>query len=151
MTIAADPAVTNTLHRAAARAALAPSVHNTQPWRFVVTHDTVEIRSDLSRQLTVLDPRARQLTISCGCALFNARVAIAAAGFEPVVARFPDPEIPELSPVSRSAKPATGCRSACSIRPSTIAARIAGLSPTKPSPRVSSMTSSQRHDRSSAI
>jgi nitroreductase len=96
MTIAADPAVTNTLARAATRAALAPSVHNTQPWRFVVTHDTVEIRSDFSRQLTVLDPRARQLTISCGCALFNARVAIAAAGFEPVVARFPDPEIPDL-------------------------------------------------------
>lgn len=96
MTIAADPAVTNTLHRAATRAALAPSVHNTQPWHFVLTHDAVEIRSDLSRQLTVLDPRARQLTISCGCAVFNARVSIAAAGFEPVVARFPDPEIPDL-------------------------------------------------------
>lgn len=34
--------------------------------------------------------------ISCGCALFNACVAIASAGFEPMVARFPDPLIPEL-------------------------------------------------------
>jgi hypothetical protein len=50
----------------------------------------------MRRRLTVLDPRARQLTISCGCALFNARAAVAAAGFEPVVHRFPDPESPEL-------------------------------------------------------
>jgi hypothetical protein len=37
----------------------------------------------------VLDPRGRQLTVSCGCALFNARVALAAAGYEAVVERFP--------------------------------------------------------------
>lgn len=96
MTVAADLAVANTLRRAATRAALAPSVHNTQPWHFVVTRDTLEIRSNMRRQLAVLDPRGRQLTISCGCALFNARVAIAANGFEPVVTRFPDPEVPEL-------------------------------------------------------
>ncbi len=85
-----------TLLRAAAQAALAPSVHNTQPWRFVVTPDALEIRSDMTRRLTVLDPRGRQLMISCGCALFNARVAIAAAGFESAVTRLPDPEIPDL-------------------------------------------------------
>lgn len=95
MTTTATPTVT-TLLRAAARAALAPSVHNTQPWRFVITRDALEIRSDLQRRLTVLDPRGRQLMISCGCALFNARVAIAAAGFEPAVTRFPDPETPSL-------------------------------------------------------
>jgi nitroreductase len=96
MTTAVDPSVTTTLTRAAHRAALAPSVHNTQPWRLVVTGDALEIRSDLRRRLTVLDPRARQLMISCGCALFNARVAVAAAGFEPAVERFPDPEQPDL-------------------------------------------------------
>jgi hypothetical protein len=96
MSTAVDPIVTTTLTRAAQRAALAPSVHNTQPWRFVVTRDALEIRSDLRRRLTVLDPRARQLTISCGCALFNARAAIATAGFEPAVERFPDPEQPDL-------------------------------------------------------
>lgn len=96
MTVAADQAVRTALHAAALRAALAPSVHNTQPWRFRVTSDALEIYSDPTRQLTVLDPRGRQLLISCGCALFNARVAIAAAGFEPVVARFPEPEAPHL-------------------------------------------------------
>jgi nitroreductase len=93
---AVDNKVSTTLTRAAHRAALAPSVHNTQPWRLIVTRDALELRSDLRRRLTVLDPRARQLMISCGCALFNARVAIAAAGFEPTVERFPDPEQPDL-------------------------------------------------------
>jgi hypothetical protein len=96
MPVAATPSVATTLSRAATRAALAPSVHNTQPWHFVVRHNYIEIWSDTSRQLRVLDPRARQLMISCGCAVFNACVAIAAAGFEPMVARFPDPLIPEL-------------------------------------------------------
>jgi hypothetical protein len=96
MTLAANPTLVDVLQQAASRAALAPSVHNTQPWRFSVTGDSLEIRSDMMRRLKVLDPRARQLTISCGCALFNARVAIAAAGFEPIVTRFPDPESPDL-------------------------------------------------------
>jgi hypothetical protein len=96
MTVATELTAVTILTRAAHRAALAPSVHNTQPWRLIVTSDALEIRSDLRRRLTVLDPRARQLTISCGCALFNARVAIAAAGFEPVVERFPDQESPDL-------------------------------------------------------
>ena len=84
------------LRRAAVRATLAPSVHNTQPWRFVIRDSGLHIRADLTRQLTVLDPRARQLRISCGCALFHARVAIAAAGYEPVVAPLPDPRDTEL-------------------------------------------------------
>lgn len=96
MTTTAGPTVGSTLQRAAARAALAPSVHNTQPWHFVVTSDCLEIHSEPLRRLSVLDPRGRQLTISCGCALFNARVAIAAAGFESIVERRPDPTTPGL-------------------------------------------------------
>lgn len=84
------------LRRAAARAIRAPSIHNTQPWRFVLTGDTLEIHADRTRQLGVLDPRGRQLSISCGCALYNARVAIAAAGYEPVVHRLPDEDRPDL-------------------------------------------------------
>lgn len=84
------------LRRAAERAVLAPSVHNTQPWVFAIIGDTLEIRADVSRQLRVLDPRCRQLTISCGCALSHVRVAVAAAGREPLVVRLPDPERPEV-------------------------------------------------------
>lgn len=51
---------------------------------------------DRERQLPVADPEGRLLTISCGTALHHARIALAAAGWEPVVQRFPDPEQPEL-------------------------------------------------------
>jgi hypothetical protein len=84
------------VRRAAVRATLAPSVHNTQPWRFVLGPDTLQIHADWSRQLRVLDPRGRQLLVSCGCAVFNARVALAAAGYEATVERFPDPAQPNL-------------------------------------------------------
>jgi len=85
-----------TLRRAAVRATLAPSIHNTQPWRFVLSADALEIHADRSRQLLVLDPRGRQMTISCGCALFNARASIGAAGYDPPVERLPDPMRPDL-------------------------------------------------------
>ena len=87
---------TELLREAAAQALLAPSVHNTQPWRFAVTADALEIHADRSRQLRVLDPSGRQLIISCGCAVFNARVALAARGYEAAVDRFPDPARPDL-------------------------------------------------------
>lgn len=96
MTRAADAPVATILRHAAERAVLAPSVHNTQPWTFVLHPDALEIHADPSRQLTVLDPRGRQLMISIGCALFHARVAIAASGHEPVVERFPESRQPRL-------------------------------------------------------
>ncbi len=84
------------LRHAAVRATLAPSVHNTQPWRFVLGPGTVEVYADRGRRLRVLDPTGRQLLISCGCALFNARVALAGSGYDAVVERFPDPSRPDL-------------------------------------------------------
>lgn len=84
------------LRQAAVRATLAPSVHNTQPWRFVIGRDTLEIHADRTRQLRVLDPTGRQLSISCGCALFNARVALAGSGLDAVIERCPDPAHPTL-------------------------------------------------------
>jgi nitroreductase len=79
------------LRRAAVRATLAPSVHNTQPWRFVIGKGVLEIHADWTRKLHVVDPTGRQLLISCGCALFNARVALAAAGYDGTTDRSPDP------------------------------------------------------------
>lgn len=84
------------LRRAAVRATLAPSIHNTQPWRFVLGDGTLEIWADRTRQLRVLDPFCRQLTVSCGCALFNARVSLAAGGFDVRIDRFADPTRPDL-------------------------------------------------------
>jgi nitroreductase len=87
---------TKALRRAAVRATRAPSVHNTQPWQFVLNADTLEIFADTSRQLSVLDPLGRQLLLSCGCALFNARVSLAASGYAAHVERFPDPSRVDL-------------------------------------------------------
>jgi len=58
----------------------APSVHNTQPWRFVAAGDRLDLHADRDRQLTVLDPTGRQLVLSCGAALGFARVAVRALG-----------------------------------------------------------------------
>jgi nitroreductase len=79
------------LRRAAVRATLAPSVHNTQPWRLHLADGRLDIYADLSRQLQVLDPTSRQLLISCGCALMNARVALAGAGHGVRVERADEP------------------------------------------------------------
>ena len=78
------------------KAVRAPSVHNTQPWSFAATNSGLNVRADRSRQLAVLDPSGRQLVISCGCALFNARVAAAAGGLRLSVTRLPDPNDPDL-------------------------------------------------------
>jgi nitroreductase len=88
-----ESVTTAVLRRAAARAIKAPSIHNTQPWRFMLNGQRLDICLDPARRLPVLDPRGRQLLISCGCALLNARVAIAAAGYEPIVERVPPPDV----------------------------------------------------------
>lgn len=96
MTSLIEPKLVEAVRRAAVRATLAPSVHNTQPWRFVLRANVLEVHADWSRRLRVLDPRGRQLLISCGCAVFNARVALAWLGYDAAVERFPDPSRPSL-------------------------------------------------------
>ena len=72
-------------------ATLAASSHNTQPWKFVVRRDNIEIHPDKSRQLLVLDPQGRELWISLGCALENLLVAAHATGYATAVT-YPDTE-----------------------------------------------------------
>lgn len=96
MTAPARLTAAQALRRAAARAILAPSIYNSQPWRFVLTKGVLEVHADRSRQLQVVDPASRQLLISCGCALFNARVGLAAAGYAADVHRFPEAGQPGL-------------------------------------------------------
>lgn len=72
-------------------ASRAPSVHNTQPWRWRGVGHTLELYADRTRQLLATDAEGRNLTISCGAALHHAQVGAAALGWGAVVVRHPDP------------------------------------------------------------
>lgn len=73
-----------------ATAARAPSVHNTQPWRFRICGDAVDLFADTTRKLGV-DPLGREMLISCGAALFGLRLAVRSLGYLPVTEMFPEP------------------------------------------------------------
>jgi nitroreductase len=77
-------------------AVAAPSVHNTQPWRFRVDGSTIEILADRGRRLEVLDPHGRELFLSLGAAILNLRVAMLARGRLPVMRLLPEPAEPDL-------------------------------------------------------
>jgi nitroreductase len=78
------------------KAVLAPSSHNTQPWLFRVSNTIIDLLRDRTRALPVNDPDDRELTISCGCALMNLRIAAAASGYYPQVEALPDSKEPDL-------------------------------------------------------
>ena len=82
-------------HRAVVHAAtLAPSVHNSQPWRFTQDADGVDLYADDVRRLPVLDPDGRLVQVSCGAALLHAQVAARALGFLVEPQLLPDPADP---------------------------------------------------------
>jgi hypothetical protein len=89
-------------------AILAPSGLNSQPWLFRVHDNWVQLFADRARGLPVVDPSDRELTISCGAALFNLRVALGFFGIGHEVTLLPedgDPE--ELARVVLHGEPTT--------------------------------------------
>lgn len=75
-------------------ASRAPSVHNTQPWRWRVEPTSLHLYADPSRQLPNADPDGRDLILSCGTALHHCVVALAAVGWRSRVTRLPNPADP---------------------------------------------------------
>jgi hypothetical protein len=69
----------------------APSVHNTQPWLWVLERDGVSLFADHRRQLEHADPDGRDLILSCGAALHHLNVAAAALGWHASIRRLPNP------------------------------------------------------------
>lgn len=82
--------------RIAEAALRAPSIHNSQPWRWRVDRDRVDLYADRDRQLAQADPAGRNLAISCGAALYQAAVAAQAYGWPAEITRLPDPRDPDL-------------------------------------------------------
>ncbi|WP_433296329.1 Acg family FMN-binding oxidoreductase [Pseudonocardia sp. CA-142604] len=70
----------------------APSVRNTQPWKWRIRPDEVELHADEDRYLDITDPDRRDLVLSCGAALHHLQAALAARGRGVRVRRLPDPE-----------------------------------------------------------
>lgn len=91
-----DAALRNAHLRIVELAGLAPSVRNSQPWRWVADGSRLDLRADRSRMLRVGDEDGRMLTLSCGAALDHAIVAARALGFGVDERRFPDPNDPDL-------------------------------------------------------
>jgi len=88
------------------KAVRAPSSHNTQPWIFHVSESAINLYADRTRALPVNDPDDRELTISCGCALMNLRVAAAAEGLDVQIETLPNPVEPDwLARISFSVSP----------------------------------------------
>lgn len=82
-----DPSELRAVLAAAQRA---PSVHNSQPWRFVLDRSGIEVHGDDDRWLRHADPARRELVISCGAAILNMRVAAAAMRRQLVIQLSPD-------------------------------------------------------------
>jgi nitroreductase len=70
----------NVIERMVRAATLAPSLHNSQPWRFIASGNRLDLFADRARSLRVVDPDGRWMTLSCGAALLNATVTARAAG-----------------------------------------------------------------------
>ncbi|HWS93274.1 MAG TPA: NAD(P)H nitroreductase [Mycobacterium sp.] len=86
---------TQTLKKVVQLACRAPSVHNSQPWRWVAENGVLRLFVDRDRTVPGTDRSGRETIISCGAALDHLRVAMLAAGWHAEIERFPNPNDPD--------------------------------------------------------
>lgn len=92
----ADPVTDHeVLFVAAEAASLAPSLHNSQPWRFELDGSKLNVFADLTRWLPATDASGRELVISCGAAICFAHLALRGMGRNVHTQLLPDPDNPD--------------------------------------------------------
>jgi len=69
----------------------APSLHNSQPWHWVAESGRLHLFLEREWLVQATDRSGREMILSCGAVLDHLRVAMAAAGWDAAVDRFPDP------------------------------------------------------------
>lgn len=82
------------LQHAVETAGRAPSLHNSQPWRFILGHNRVDVFADYDRWLPTTDADGRDVLVSCGAALHHLRLALAGTGLHASVHRLPSADDP---------------------------------------------------------
>ena len=75
-------------------AILAANPHNSQPWRFRVADNAIDVFADFGRNIGAIDPFLREMTMGIGCALENLLIAAAHEGYAAEVTLLPDPDNP---------------------------------------------------------
>jgi hypothetical protein len=73
----------------------APSVHNSQPWRWVAEGPLLRLFVDRYRTVPGTDDSGREAIISCGAVLDHLRVAMQASGWHAEIKRLPSPNEPD--------------------------------------------------------
>jgi len=68
----------------------APSLHNSQPWHWVAERGQLQLFADPKAVVQTIDRSGREMILSCGAMLDHLRVAMAVAGWDTAVDRFPD-------------------------------------------------------------
>jgi hypothetical protein len=76
-----DPSIRNTPLALVAAGVIAANPHDTQPWLFAVSDNTIEIYADTSRNLGAMDACVRELHLGLGCAIENMLTAAGANGY----------------------------------------------------------------------
>ena len=92
---------TNPLERLVRTAILAASPHNTQPWKFRILPEAIDVYADRSRQIGAIDPLLREMHIGVGCAIENLLLSADAAGYRWALAEAPTSEDKSLQAVIR--------------------------------------------------